>query len=195
MEKLIHCEQINSTRIDAIQLHLDSLQAIKQDIQGLTKKNLDMAEKLLKESIAAFKKIDREHTILKSLSFKTMHNRYEAIPEAHKKTFSWIFKPCALPASHPRSKIALKRWFESETGIYWVSGKPGSGKSTFMKYISAHPQTEACLCTWAGEKRLVTAAFYFWIGGSRMQRSQKGLLQQLLFQILGVSSYVALYLS
>ena len=114
MEKLIHnCEQINFTRIDAIQLHLDSLQDINHVIQGFTKTSLDAAEKLLKESIVAFQKFDLEHSILRSLCFNSMHDRYEAILEAHEKTFSWIFKPSALPASDPRSEIALKRWLES----------------------------------------------------------------------------------
>ncbi|KAF2786879.1 hypothetical protein K505DRAFT_222938, partial [Melanomma pulvis-pyrius CBS 109.77] len=53
-----------------------------------------------------------------------------------------------------------------------------------MKHICESSQTESCLQRWAQSDRLATAAFYFWTSGSEMQRSQQGLLQQLLFEIL-----------
>ncbi|KAF4451006.1 hypothetical protein F53441_5953 [Fusarium austroafricanum] len=36
-------------------------------------------------------------------------------------------------------------WLLSDTPIYWISGNPGSGKSTLMKYLSEHPRTSEYL--------------------------------------------------
>lgn len=53
-----------------------------------------------------------------------------------------------------------------------------------MKYLCECHQTKKCLQLWANTARLITAAFFFWSAGSEMQKSQYGLLQQLLFEIL-----------
>lgn len=42
-----------------------------------------------------------------------------------------------------------------------VSGKPGSGKSTLMKFICEHETTEKTLKTWANGQQLVVANFFF----------------------------------
>ena len=40
------------------------------------------------------------------------------------------------------------------------------------------------LVMWAGETSLATASFYFWDAGTAMQKSQQGLLQTLLYEVL-----------
>jgi hypothetical protein len=65
-----------------------------------------------------------------------------------------------------------------------ITGKPGSGKSTFMKFISGHEQTQSALDTWSEGRKLVVASFYFWSSGTPLQRSQDGLLRCLLYKIL-----------
>jgi hypothetical protein len=53
-----------------------------------------------------------------------------------------------------------------------------------MKFVSDHPKTKEALRAWAGGEALHTASFYFWNQGFELQKSQKGLLRTLLFQIL-----------
>jgi hypothetical protein len=53
-----------------------------------------------------------------------------------------------------------------------------------MKYICDHERTLGALRTWAGPEKLVTANYFFWNAGLPMQKSQKGLLQSLLYQVL-----------
>ena len=53
-----------------------------------------------------------------------------------------------------------------------------------MKYLSDNPKVEENLRVWAGDTKLVTASFYFWNAGNSMQKSQEGLLQSLIFEIL-----------
>ena len=53
-----------------------------------------------------------------------------------------------------------------------------------MKYICEHERTLSALRTWARSEKLVTANYFFWNAGLPMQKSQKGLLQSLLYQVL-----------
>ena len=53
-----------------------------------------------------------------------------------------------------------------------------------MKFAANHENTKRALETWAGSSPLYTAGFYFWNQGSEMQKSQLGLFQSLLYQIL-----------
>ena len=53
-----------------------------------------------------------------------------------------------------------------------------------MKYVSNHRATLETLRRWAGAEQLFTANFFFWNSGYPMQKSQVGLLQSLLYQVL-----------
>jgi hypothetical protein len=113
--------------------------------------------------------------VLKSLQFSRMHDRHSTIHERHGKTFSWIFEANTSP---------FKTWLEEGSGTFWISGKAGSGKSTLMKHLSNSPTTKSLLQRWANANQLIVASFYFWVTGTEMQRSQEGLLQSILYEIL-----------
>jgi hypothetical protein len=73
---------------------------------------------------------------------------------------------------------------KANDNTYWISGKPGSGKSTLMKFLYNHDQIKAILKEWAGSKNLVIAGFYFWIsGGTQLLKSQLGLLRSLVHEV------------
>ncbi|ETS76211.1 hypothetical protein PFICI_11598 [Pestalotiopsis fici W106-1] len=130
--------------------------------------------------------------ILETLSFKSMKNREEEVAEAHRNTFDWIFKYSFGDVSEGGFGDQFSRWLQSsELGnTYWITGKPGSGKSTIMRYISEHKTTAQLLRSWAGEDKLTKASFYFWTSGSEEQRSQTGLLRYLLHQLLSSSAHL-----
>lgn len=65
-----------------------------------------------------------------------------------------------------------------------ITGKPGSGKSTFMKFVARHSETQTALKRWSADRDLIIASFYFWSSGDPMQRSKHGLVSSLLYQIL-----------
>ena len=52
-----------------------------------------------------------------------------------------------------------------------------------MKYLSDHSKTKEALKKWADPARLVVASYFFWSAGTSMQKSQKGLVQSLLYAI------------
>ena len=133
------------------------------------------------ETLAAkVKALSKEQHILSGLHFWTMKMREASITEAHERTFQWIFED--QPVSRPQVKF--KDWLRYGNGIYWIAGKAGSGKSTLMKYLVSEPRTESTLQAWAGSEALVIAKFFFWNAGNDMQKSQEGLLQSLLHEVL-----------
>lgn len=135
--------------------------------------------------------------ILSSLDYPQRSARYEAIPEAHAETFGWALRrPLSWIGETRGTSVMdsnqgkLLKWLETGTGIFWVSGKPGSGKSTFMKYVADHPATAQALRTWAATtgKSVVILTHYFWSAGSQIQKSQHGLWRSLLLGLLRQAS-------
>lgn len=78
----------------------------------------------------------------------------------------------------------FENWLRSGSGVFHISGKAGSGKSTLMQLILSTRRTHELLAEWAGDKRLLFAHFYFWAGGDQMQNSLEGLQRSILFEIL-----------
>lgn len=81
------------------------------------------------------------------------------------------------------SGVNLSSWLEQENGIYWIEGKPGSGKSTLMKFLLSDNRTTKMLRRWSGPSELIVASHFFWSAGTVLQKSQEGLFRALLYQI------------
>ena len=120
----------------------------------------------------------REKELLQQLHFSEISSRDGRIAEAYAKTFTWIF------GNGNDRWVSFANWLRGNDGIYWITGKPGSGKSTLMKYIYNDQRTLELLEEWAAPSHLITAVFYFWNSGVEIQMSQEGLLRSLLYQIL-----------
>jgi hypothetical protein len=178
------CAEIERSQRSRVEPLVESLQNLVEQGREFTEERLNIIEEKLSRSSDEARKLTKEQEILSSLLFDRMTARHFSIAEAHTKTFEWIFEPHRWRPPDPRSRIHFRRWLLHEDGIYWISGKPGSGKSTLVKYLSQCEQTREHLRVWANGARLAIPRFYFWITGTEMQRSQRGLLQQLLFEIL-----------
>ncbi|KAF2663535.1 hypothetical protein BT63DRAFT_379891, partial [Microthyrium microscopicum] len=126
----------------------------------------------------------KEQAVLTELQFWTMNRRQELISKEHENTFEWVLSladrdESAQPASN------FVQWLKSDEPVYWISGKPGSGKSTLMKFIADNSKTKDALKHWAANDRLIIASFYFWSSAKDpLQKSNTGLLRSILFQIL-----------
>ncbi|KAH7339188.1 hypothetical protein BKA66DRAFT_507058, partial [Pyrenochaeta sp. MPI-SDFR-AT-0127] len=120
-----------------------------------------------------------EQLVLEQLRFEEINYRCDAIRSAHDDTLSWLFS-----TSEQQSPVTFDEWLGSDDDLFWISGKPGSGKSTLMKFLSCNPQIVEKLKIWTKQKRLIHAAYFFWDAGKSIQKSQEGLLRSLLFDIL-----------
>ncbi|KAF5601657.1 heterokaryon incompatibility protein het-E-1 [Fusarium subglutinans] len=127
-----------------------------------------------------------EQIFISRVRYGTIQERVLTIKEAHKGTFRWIFNDnnAGIPP------IGFKEWLASDGSLYWITGKPGSGKSTLMKYLlqpidgSSHEnRCNGYLQQWAGDQKLTIATFHFWAIGSDIQASKEGLLRTLLVQL------------
>ncbi|RSL57464.1 hypothetical protein CEP54_008277 [Fusarium duplospermum] len=118
--------------------------------------------------------------ILSTLWFRMIDDRRETIPDAHRETFRWALNPPT--DDHPWDD--LSHWLRAGTGIYWISGKAGSGKSTLMKYLFSSTETKILLSEWAGDSPCTMVDFFFWYLGTPEQKTQDGLSRALLHKIL-----------
>ncbi|KAH8658459.1 hypothetical protein BX600DRAFT_552571 [Xylariales sp. PMI_506] len=118
--------------------------------------------------------------VIRSLSFDAMSSRENSITPAFAATFQWIYSE-AHAQDRPWDNFAS--WLAGDgQGVYWISGKAGSGKSTLMKLLFRQPQTRDCLSQWVGQDSLVQAGFFSWNSGIPLQKSPHGLLRSLLHQ-------------
>ncbi|KAE9367301.1 hypothetical protein N431DRAFT_494351 [Stipitochalara longipes BDJ] len=121
-----------------------------------------------------------DSTILESLTFLTADNRRFTIAEVHTATFEWVYE--AELSDTPWSSFHI--WLTQGSGIYWLHGKAGSGKSKLMRFIYENLRTSDLLSQWTTTGKVTTAGFFFWNSGSPDQSSQLGLLRSLLHKIL-----------
>ncbi|OTA65067.1 hypothetical protein K449DRAFT_366781 [Hypoxylon sp. EC38] len=115
--------------------------------------------------------------ILESLKVDGLDDRLNQIESRSAHTFDWIYD---------KSSISLSQWLQRGRGIFWISGKPGSGKSTLMKFLLNDSRTSELLHHWhpMSSTRQITANFFFHYRGNVVQKSFEGLLRSIILQIL-----------
>lgn len=130
-----------------------------------------------------------EDFILDGLAFSSMRDRQEEVTAAHRRTFEWIFGERSKNTETNAFGNHFTSWLTTNDlgPIYWITGKPGSGKSTLTRFLFEHEQTKSHLNTWSLGRPVAMAGFYFWTSGSHEQKSQTGLLRYLLHQLLSTS--------
>lgn len=127
------------------------------------------------------KRLFFQRKVLDSLYFEKIDYREHMIDERHKTTLRWVFTPSA----ENRSKWSdVATWLRGSDGLYWVSGKAGSGKSTLMKWLFHEDRTRDLLKSWAGDKNLLITKYFFWGPGTALQKSVSGLLRCFLYDLL-----------
>ena len=90
------------------------------------------------------------------------------------QTYGWVFG----------SSIKFTTWLQDSAAPYfWIQGKPGSGKSTMMKYILGQYRT-ASLLPRISATGWVIAGFFFHDRGSASQKTVESLLREILYQTL-----------
>jgi len=120
-------------------------------------------------------------SILGSLRFDSIDQRYEEVAEAHRSTFEWIFK---ADQPHGGDWSNFPEWLQSGNGLYWLNGKAASGKSTLTKYIVDSGKAYKFLRCWASGYDLDIFTFFFWNSGTIEQRSLLGIFRSILHQNL-----------
>lgn len=89
--------------------------------------------------------------IIEGLQYSLMRSRYEDVEDAYPNTCHWIFD---TPAPDQLSGSSFGDWLRQGTGVYWMNGKAGSGKSTLMKYVYDDDRTRRYLGMWTSDTPL-----------------------------------------
>ncbi|KAF3396409.1 hypothetical protein F1880_007186 [Penicillium rolfsii] len=142
-----------------------------QQLEALPRADIAAITHEIQTTANASHKLVMQLSIMRSLVFDGMGLRRSQVAEAHTHTYSWAYMS------------NFSEWMISDDPLFWISGKPGSGKSTLMKYLLDSPETWKNLQKWAGTRKLFIIDYFFWINGNDFHRSQEGLLQSLLFDI------------
>ncbi|KAI0505627.1 hypothetical protein F5B22DRAFT_515889 [Xylaria bambusicola] len=121
--------------------------------------------------------------ILSTLRFPLMNARENNIKLVSEDTTRWIFDQKSLDSKAVGANFQFSQWLEAEDHVFWISGKPGSGKSSLMKFLVLDARTKDHLSKWRPD---VTICRYFFIetGADLLQREFRGCLRALLYQIL-----------
>ncbi|KAL9095131.1 MAG: hypothetical protein Q9165_002734 [Trypethelium subeluteriae] len=187
LQNTIHYSETNSqAQMNELLAILETIKADLREVDGINGMRFLHVHLSDAESMAS--QLAREQVIISSLRFPSMHTRYADIKEPHQRTFNWIFEASSTSIDDSRQPVKFIDWLRQPhkgEGIYWVSGKAASGKSTLMKFISSHSEVKAALKQWTtNSETLVVASFYFWYAGTKLQKTQEGLMRSLLYEVL-----------
>ncbi|KAL6721932.1 hypothetical protein ACLMJK_001037 [Lecanora helva] len=115
---------------------------------------------------------------LNSLNDSVTRTRILEVHAAQDRTFSWLLDP---------QIVSFSGWLQNKESqkkpIYWINGKPGSGKSTLMKF-AMRTENLRPLLQCGTESAWTVAAFFFHDRGSEVQKTLAGMLQGILHSIL-----------
>ncbi|KAK5099543.1 hypothetical protein LTR70_002444 [Exophiala xenobiotica] len=115
--------------------------------------------------------LDRRKTLLPSLSFEQMDSRRSTIKSAQSMTCRWLLEhPAYLDWIDPQK-------LDQHCGFLWISGKPGAGKSTLMKFAHCHAEINRA-------EHEILVSFFFNARGEELESSTIGMYRALLFQLL-----------
>ena len=118
---------------------------------------------------------ERHEALLRKLWFDEARHREITILEAYPNTYQWAVET---------ESFGLKPWLERDSGIFWVCGKAGSGKSTLMKFLCQSSAVRNSIQRWSECYPFVFASFFFWFPGTALEKSLNGLLRAILYQVL-----------
>ena len=105
--------------------------------------------------------------------------REEQVEPAHGHTLNWLLTTGTGPDS-PR----FLEWCSKQWGVFWIQGRPGSGKSTAMKFLLHHPRVVESLDTGAEVASWKLAGVFFTDRLGSIERSWKAVLASMLYQLV-----------
>lgn len=77
--------------------------------------------------------------------------------------------------------LSFLAWLKSNDPLFCIQGKPGSGKSTLMKFLIDDERTKELL---QDNTKPIILSYFFWKIGESSQNTIKGLLCSLIYQVL-----------
>lgn len=116
---------------------------------------------------------DQKRLLLRSLYFEQMNARKAQIDAraSSPEYVEWVWR------------TNFVTWLEGPAAFYWITGKPGSGKSTLMTHVSCSSRTKDALRR-NGKQWKIVRFFFDFRAVSSLANSIEGLIRSLLYQII-----------
>ncbi|KAF6795388.1 hypothetical protein CSOJ01_13451 [Colletotrichum sojae] len=137
-------------------------------MKHVTQESQKMREMMLAAEHAASIGLGRE-ALMRSLAYQEANERRNQVENAHDGIFEWIFQHDGESKKHEH-----RRWSDitdfirsPEDKLYWISGKPGSGKSTLMKFLLKNDRIKEMLGQTSHTKSCVIASHFIWARGRK----------------------------
>ncbi|KAF3142747.1 hypothetical protein TWF703_000250 [Orbilia oligospora] len=114
--------------------------------------------------------MEKRKAFMDALKFNQMDSRQVTIKTAHAETCRWLL-----------TKPEFKNWLDDNQisdhhGFLWIKGKPGTGKSTLMKFALKHCERTI--------KKAKFLSFFFNARGEGLEKTTIGMYRSLLYQLL-----------
>lgn len=175
-----HVERWQNEAMDAVHT---------KDWKPKSKKDMEEFSKQVDKLIQAENEALFCQDVFEMLHFSALDDRLQSIAPAQEGTLEWIYEngPSAELWGDNPQQSSLTDWLGSTSGhnLFWITGKPGSGKSTLMKTLLRNPKLFPDLEAWSGASPGITAAYFLWsCSGTELQMSYTGLLRSLIWESL-----------
>jgi ankyrin repeat protein len=140
--------------------------------EGRKKAFARLEEQIRKDSVTEkfSLKEEQKRLLLDSLRFNQIHIRQTTVKNAHTKTCKWLLEDSKYLDWLDAAKLSKHH------GLLWIKGKPGTGKSTLMKFALAHAHNTI--------RNGIVISFFFNARGEDLEKSTTGTYQSLLLQLL-----------
>ncbi|KAL2214392.1 hypothetical protein CC79DRAFT_146123 [Sarocladium strictum] len=115
-----------------------------------------------------------KRNLIEVFKYESMTNRRDNIDRNYRRTCSWLTQT-----------MEWLRWRHEPSGLLWIKGHPGTGKSTIMKYALRHIQKR--------DREHVVAYFFDARSATKLDKSAEGLYRSLLVQFLQQIPEEAIY--
>ncbi|KAH6641222.1 hypothetical protein F5144DRAFT_482650 [Chaetomium tenue] len=122
---------------------------------------------------AKFRSDDPDSGFLLALDSPDLDLRQALIANRFGHTCEWIYE-----------HEPFTSWLRQDDGIFWINGKPGSGKSTLMKLIYTDKRTWQYSHDFEDSTCQISAGFFFNYRGTVIQKTLEGLMRSVLRQII-----------
>lgn len=166
-------------------LHQETQAVVRQELAALNQARVSDAE------------LDRFKA---SLKFRGFNQRFSEISSGHEKSYDWLLgKPTSSDVSQMEVELIpyhirktwkeicgdFSRWLQNDidSKLYWISGKPGAGKSTLMKFLCRRLKDKQV----TAQESYVVLHHFFWLGVSNSrsrQNDMEGFFSTILHQML-----------
>lgn len=113
---------------------------------------------------------EQTDALLESLKFEQIEARQMTIKNAHAKTCRWLLRRSEYLHWLDTTK------FNEHSGFLWIKGKPGTGKSTLMKFALNSAKRRM--------KDKIIVHFFFNARGGDLEKSTSGMYRSILVQLL-----------